>query len=144
MAMTTQELRAHLRTLPADQAEEIRVARKRVARRAYRDRHLRREASSGRLVSAELAGLQEDPEQLALFHERDAERKRRESGAARERVASVRWSSSTPMTTPSGVRSMTSRQKTPQTQRLPMLTKVGSISGARTTANREVVSHFVS
>jgi hypothetical protein len=86
MAMTTQELRAHLRTLPADQAEEVRVARKRVARRAYRDRHLRREASSGRLVSTELAGLQEDPEQLALFHERDAERKRRESGAARERV----------------------------------------------------------
>jgi hypothetical protein len=33
MAMTTQELRAHLRTLPADPAEEIRVARKRVARR---------------------------------------------------------------------------------------------------------------
>jgi hypothetical protein len=33
-----------------------------------------------------MAGLQEDPEQLALFHERDAERKRRESGAARELV----------------------------------------------------------
>jgi hypothetical protein len=31
-----------------------------------------------------MAALQEDPEQLALFHERDAERKRRERAAPRE------------------------------------------------------------
>jgi hypothetical protein len=31
-----------------------------------------------------MAALHEDPEQLALFHERDAERKRRERAARRE------------------------------------------------------------
>jgi hypothetical protein len=85
MAMTTQELRAHLRTLPADQAEEIRVARKRVARRAYRDRHPRDEKRrQADWYQRKMAALQEDPEQLALFHERDAERKRRERAARRE------------------------------------------------------------
>ena len=78
MAMTTQELRAHLRTPPADQAEEIRVARKQVARRAYRDRHLREKRRQADWYRRKMAALQEDPEQLALFHERDAERKRRE------------------------------------------------------------------
>jgi hypothetical protein len=85
MAMTTQELRAHLRTLPADHAEEIRVARKRFARRAYRDRHLRDEKRrQADWYRRKMAALQEDPEQLALFHERDAERKRRERAGRRE------------------------------------------------------------
>jgi hypothetical protein len=84
MAMTTTELRAYLRTLPKKEAEEIRLARLRAARRTYRERHLgeekRRQADWYR---RKMERLRKDPEQLALFHERDAERKRRERAAAK-------------------------------------------------------------
>jgi hypothetical protein len=84
MAMTTGELRAHLRTLPKKQAHEIRLARKRAAHRAYRERHL--EAEKRRQADwyqRKMDRLRENPEQLTLFRERDAERKRRERAVKR-------------------------------------------------------------
>jgi hypothetical protein len=77
--MDTKELRAYLKTVPGEKAEEIRLARMRAARRSYRERHLdkekRRQADWYRRKREE---LERNPEQLLLLRERDAERKRRE------------------------------------------------------------------
>ena len=43
MTMPTKELREYLRSLPKKQADEIRLARLRAARRASRERHLQDE-----------------------------------------------------------------------------------------------------
>jgi seryl-tRNA(Sec) selenium transferase len=89
MAMPTRELRAYLRTLPPKRAEEIRLARLRAARRAYRERHLsdekRRQASWYRRKMDE---LRKHPAELARFRAKDAERKRIERAAKREQAAS--------------------------------------------------------
>jgi hypothetical protein len=88
MAMPTRELRAYLRTLPPKRAEEIRLARLRAARRAYRERHLteekRRQASWYRRKMAE---LRKHPEQLALWRAKNAEHKRAERARKREQTA---------------------------------------------------------
>jgi hypothetical protein len=85
MAMPTRELRDYLRTLPPKRAQEIRDARKRAARRAYRERHLseekRRQADWYRRRRAE---LRKRPDELARFRAKDAARKRVERAARRE------------------------------------------------------------
>jgi hypothetical protein len=84
MEMPTKELRAYLRTLPPEQAEEIRVVRKRVARRAYRERHLIEEKHrQARWYRQKMERLSEHPRLLATWRAKDAERKRAERAAKR-------------------------------------------------------------
>jgi hypothetical protein len=98
MTMPTKELLEYLRSLPPKQADEIREARKRAARRAYRERHLseekRRQADWYR---RRMAALKKDPEQLALFRARDAARKRVERAGKQQSEEPVR--SSRPVST---------------------------------------------
>jgi hypothetical protein len=146
MAMTTQEVRAHYERSQLTMRGNPRHPQAGRTTRLSRPHPARREASSGRLVSAE-AGRSPGRARAArtlLFHDRDAEPKRRERAALRESEwASVRWSSSTAMTTPSGMRSMTSARRC-RTRSQSQCSRSPARSREPDPANREIVSRFVS